>query len=117
MQTQRLVLATLIATAFGAGSALAQTTPATPAAPATAATPATPAAPGKSPTPAEIVEAAPTGAVGTTATVDAAAPETKADVKADAKAAKADAKAAKADAKAAKSSAKTHDKSKAASAP
>ena len=86
MHTKHLLLAVMTAASFSCGAALAQTTPAPDAA----------ATPGKSPTPAEIVNAAPTGATGTStgtstsadtgAATPAASTETKAETKADAKA-------------------------------
>jgi hypothetical protein len=77
MHTKQLLLAVLTAGAFGCGAALAQTTPAPDAA----------TAPGKSPTPAEIVNAAPPAATGTSTPTDttATAPAPTAETKADAK--------------------------------
>jgi hypothetical protein len=79
MHTRQLLIAALSAGTFACGAALAQTT--TPAPDA--------AAPGKSPTPAEIVNAAPPAATGTTAPADtpmaAPASDAKTEAKADAK--------------------------------
>src|SRR6185369_16880693 len=77
MDTKHLLLAVLTAGTFGCGAALAQTTPMPDA--------ATPA-PGKSPTPAEIVNAAPPAATGTSPSTDTstAAPAPSSDTKADA---------------------------------